>query len=462
MDQIDILTTPIGFIEGVLGLSLYGWQDEVVTKFEDTTKRTKASVVAPNGSGKDDRIIAGISLWWTSVHKRGKVVITSKDSRQLDEQTYPAISKHASKFKDWKFIERYIETPTGGKIILFTTDEPGRAEGWHKGSDLDEPLLIIVNEAKSVEERIFQAFDKCTFNALLYISSAGLAIGRFYDSQTKDAERFYRRVVKLSECPHISQERIDDIIASYGPEHPFTKATLHSEFSNEGDESNFVFPLSVLNRTLSSPPTHQRGDKYAFCDFAAGRDENVLAIRSGNKVEIAAAWRDSNTMSAVGRFIIEFKKNQLRVENIFGDEGGLGKPMCDALREAGWDINRVNSGVSAFDDRYMSRGAESWFAVKEMCERGELILPDDPKLHSQLTTRKVRTDSRGRLGIETKEDMRKRGLPSPDRADAVIGSICSRPLVSHSFTEKRQSWLDQLNEHSEQESYALAGMDAGL
>ena len=96
--------------------------------------------------------------------------------------------------------------------------------------------------------------------------------------------------------------------------------------------------------------------------------------------------------------------------------------MIDMLASLGWSINRFNFGEPAIrDDVYTSRGAEIWYSFGLLVNRSEMVLLDDPVLVSQLTTRKATYDSRARMGVESKEDMRKRGLVSPDRADAVCG-----------------------------------------
>jgi hypothetical protein len=139
-------------------------------------RRIKIAVRAPNGAGKDDRIICGAALWWVAMHKRGKVVITSKDSKQIDNQTVPAIQKHVHRFTDWKEVNSpyyKVTTATGGSIHCFVTDEASRLEGWHKEDDTDGPLLMIVNEAKSIPEQQFEAVDRCTWNCLMLISSGG-------------------------------------------------------------------------------------------------------------------------------------------------------------------------------------------------------------------------------------------------------------------------------------------------
>jgi hypothetical protein len=242
----NLLITPIGFAELVLGLKLYPWQDRAVTWFEHAAgKRVKASLCTPNGAGKDSVVIATLALWWISVHRRGRVVITSRDARQIDEQTMPALRRYRAKFREWRFLERSVETPTGGRIVLFTTDEPGRAEGFHRETRADGsanregPLLMIANEAKSIGDDIFTAFDRCTFDGLLYASSPGPKVGRFYESQLCPELGFLTERVGLRDCPHIPAERIADITRTYGETHPFTRSTLHGEFMDADGELRF-------------------------------------------------------------------------------------------------------------------------------------------------------------------------------------------------------------------------------
>lgn len=247
-DLPDIETSPLWYAEAVLGMRLYPWQDRVLSWFwRAPGKRVKGTLCTPNGAGKDSIVIAALALWWVSLHLRGRVVITSKDARQIDEQTYPALRRYRGTAEGWTFLDREVRTPTGGKITLFTTDDAGRCEGYHRetfsdGSPNPEgPLLIIVNEAKSVPEEIFEAFDRCTYDALLYASSPGYMNGTFWESHSRPELGFHRLKVGLSECPHKPREQIDDITRKYGPRHPFTLSTLHGEFMLDGAESRFDF-----------------------------------------------------------------------------------------------------------------------------------------------------------------------------------------------------------------------------
>ena len=158
--------------------------------------REKIAIAAPNGSGKSERIIACAALRWISVAPKEKVVITSKDGCQIDNHIWPALMKRRGKFEDYTWKYRKVLTSRGAEVTALTTDEASRMEGWHANIPRDDqgnpllehpefsPVLIIVDEAKSVTEEIFQAIDRCIYNVLLLISSTELMQGRFYEAHT--------------------------------------------------------------------------------------------------------------------------------------------------------------------------------------------------------------------------------------------------------------------------------------
>lgn len=231
IDDVEAKTSLIAFGRRKLGLPLYGWQCNAIEPFDQSSERlVMTSLCTPNGSGKSSFVIPTLALGWLALYPKGKVVITSADGKQLDEQVMPSLETHRAKFPTWNFIERKIRTPTGGSLVAFTTDEPGRAEGWHKLDDLDGPLLVICDESKSIPEAIFKAIDRCTYNGLLLTSSPGKMEGTFYESQFKKELDFVRIRIGLKDCPHITQDKIDRIIAKYGPNSPYTRSALHGEF----------------------------------------------------------------------------------------------------------------------------------------------------------------------------------------------------------------------------------------
>jgi len=268
-----------------LGVSLYPWQAKICLTIEQaaTLKRKKIAVRAPNGVGKSQRIIALSVLRWLQRFPRGKAVVTSFDARQLGDQLWPALRAQAAKFSFWKWseAEHTITSREGGRIRCFTTQDPGRAEGFH--ADEGCPLLIVVDEAKSIEPEIFAAIDRCSYSVLLYISSPGLKQGAFYDAFTVNSDSFVTFAVGLADCPHIPKEKIEDIVATYGEDSPFTRSTLHGNFMDFGDGVNHILELTDIETWENSVIDTVPGPTIFGCDFAAGGDDNVIVKRVGNR-----------------------------------------------------------------------------------------------------------------------------------------------------------------------------------
>ena len=438
-----IIEDVLAFSEVGLGVKLYDWQLKVVAAVDRSLHhdRIKIAVCAPNGAGKSERVIGVSILRWLNRFPRGRVILTSADSKQIDSQIMPALKAHQSKFPGWEFLGRSIRTHDNGFFLSFTTDEESRAEGHH--SNRHSPLLIIIDEAKSVDNGIFQAFDRCTFNVQLLVSSPGLKQGRFYDAFTLHRDQFLLTMqVGLQDCPHISKERIEDVISTYGEHAPFVRSTIYGEFMAEDESQPMAVNYERLMDVINNPPGTllTRHEYAAFCDFAAGGDENVLAIRCGNRLIELITFRDRDTAAAVGRFIIEFRRHHLRANQIWGDAGGLGHPMCDMLSEAGWAINRFNFGAKPFQEQlFKDRATEIWASLARRIDKREIVLINDPALISQLSTRKTFYDMKGRLRLEPKDDMRTRGLKSPDRADAVAGAFAHGSQTFADFARRRES-----------------------
>ncbi len=414
--ETELFATPVGFARGLLDMDLYPWAEKVLWDLDNAP--VAIALRAANGSGKTSRIGTAAALWHASVFPDSICIVTSGVYRQVKEQLFPSMRRYADRLDGWQFNEADVTAANGSRIIGFSTDEAGKAEGWH-----NENLLAIIDEAKSVPDFIFQSVERCQPNRVLLMSSPGACTGAFYEAFS-DRRKFYKQHVATAfDCPHIPEKWIKGQIAKYGEDHPLVRSMIYADFMKHGEDGT-VIPLAFVESCIANPPAFKDGLVTAFCDFAAGGDENVLAVCRGNRVEIVAAWREKDTMRAVGQFIRHFHDQELNERQIYGDEGGLGKTMCDALKESGWNIRRVNNGSPAYNHNgYANRSAEIWFEGRTLIERKQIILPNDKTLTGQLTTRRGWPNSKGKLELETKPEMLSRGVHSPDRADAVLGAI---------------------------------------
>ena len=459
------IQTPAGFAKHVLGLELYDWQRKVLRDLQD--KDCRVALKAANGSGKTSTVIASILIWHAFCFKGSIATTTAGVWRQVEKQLWPSLRKHIARVGgNWEVTSgeiRYI-FPDGNmsRIVGYSATDPGRAEGFHADDHDTMPLLIVVDEAKSIPDPLFEALWRCQPTRVLLASSPGASTGAFYRAFTKESAMWKKHTVTAFDCPHITKAQIDEVLQRYGEKHPLTRSMVYGEFVDIGSES-LVINYNSLQGCQNSPPDFKPGSRTAGVDFAAGGDCNVLCIRDGNKILPIIAWRDKDTMAAVGKFIVEFKKAGLKPEDIYADASGLGMPMCDALAESGWRVNRVNFGGTPNDaDAYTNKSAEMWFNMSKKIGDREIILPeDDDDLMAQLTCRRTVTNSRGKLGVESKDSLRSRGIASPDRADALALCLDGGNIRwDLTFPTERPTWKT-LNQMMESHDPVMAGFDAG-
>ena len=423
--------SPLEFAVDRLGKMPYPWQAEAMEAVGlQCDGLEPASVVAANGSGKTSDLVAPLVLWFLDRFPKGQVIITSGSFRQIEKQLWPSMLKYQSAFPYWSFLQTEIKTPEGGFALGFSTDQPGRAEGWHpKLSNEEDPVFIIVDEAKTVPNKIFEAFDRCTRVFQLWVSSPGSAAGEFYESFHANQKFFWTRQVTSMECPHINPAKRARDLEKHGEASALYRSMHLAEFTE--DEERLIMTAPALRQAVEfQPPANPAGERVAFFDFAAGRDENVFYGRKGNVVELVDAWIEKDTVQAVRKFIRLAEENGFQAGQCWGDADGLGKPMVDQFADAGFRINSFHGGMKAQDtENYSNLIGEVWIQGARKIERGKIhFVTDgagamDPLTFKQITTRFIEWDKNGKLRVESKEKMSERGLKSPDRADAALGCI---------------------------------------
>jgi hypothetical protein len=202
-----------------------------------------------------------------------------------------------------------------------------------------------------------------------------------------------------------------------------------------------VFSRLALRECLDAQPKWNPTIKLAFIDWAAGGDENVLAAVHGNKLTELVCWRDKNTMAAASRAASEIYRLGIPPHLVYADDGGLGLPINDALVAAGIPVRRVKSNDRPTNqDHYFNLAAELWFTVSQLVQQKLVILPEEETLMEQLVNRKSVLTPAGKLALERKEDMRLRGVASPDRADAACFALGIAHLTGGNYNE----WTDNV------------------
>lgn len=448
-DAVDMLC----FLDESLGSGqrvLHPWQMETLVFLSRTKFTTKIPLrfymAAANGSGKDAYVNAPIALFLTLCKIRHRCIITSSSYNQLKTQTQSYLrslcSRANAKLAEMGISEKaflikrdhIVCTLTGSEIVLFVTDDPGKAEGFHPFPDYAEAeLCIIINEAKSINADISDALSRCTFNRWIEISSPGSTNGRFYNSIKSGLHypapfvagiKYCRRVTSF-DCPHISREKIEQDRLEYGENSIIFRSKHLAEFTSI--DENVVVTREAIQKclNLSKDKIDIGLPVRAGLDLAGGGDENALYVFDNNVCIGHETFRARDTDGVtINALIAFFHKYNLKAENIFADDGGIGQGILDNLAGKGWPVNRVRNQWSPIvkNGMYGNRGAELWFNFARFVQECIVVLPsDDTTLHDQLSSRFYRQgETNGKLFLESKAEARLKGHGSPDRADGVV------------------------------------------
>lgn len=173
-----------------------------------------------------------------------------------------------------------------------------------------------------------------------------------------------------------------------------------------------------------------------------GDDRSAFIMRKGRKLYGEQTWtkRDTMEMAGIAAKLITAKG----LTKLFIDVGGLGAGVVDRLKELGYSskIIAVNSGEKPTDDKkYRNKRAEMWGEMKEWLEQPPVDIPDSDELHSDLVGVQYKYDSNQRLVLESKEDMKKRGIRSPDLGDAAALTFAQPILPAKPQTQLNTKWI---------------------
>jgi hypothetical protein len=396
--------------------NLYDWQARILLRYEGGEPTAAARA---NYTGKTSVIFPICALWTLANFPRSRLMYMSATWLQVTNQFFAGLERFRGHrlFAGWQWLESEIRTPAGGFCFGRSSDVAGFVEGIH--DQHGSPAGLLIDEAKSIRDDILDTLERCHTTFRLFMSSTGQAAGGFYQIMTAKAHLWKTFRVPSSDCPHVSRVEIE------ADRENLKDSVFRIKHGAEWltDAGDSMIALEHVRAVIESPPVDIRGRPAAFCDFAGPGDETVLAIANGNRAEIVDAWRSRDTMHSVGKFLAHFRRLGLAGYDIGGDEG-YGHQLMDRMAEEGYHLQRFNNGQAAKrTEIYANLSAEWWSTVGQLIERRQIIIPNDEKLIAQLTSRRKQYDSKSRERLESKADLRARGVESPDRADAIIGAI---------------------------------------
>ena len=248
------------------------------------------------------------------------------------------------------------------------------------------------------------------------------AYGFFYDTHHALRSRWHTMHVSCLDVPR-AQGHIQDIRAKYGEGSNAWRVHVLGEFPTAEDQT--VMPLelvmSAVGRDLSSL------NYYAVwgVDVARfGDDRTALAKRQANRLlEPIKHWSGTDLIVTAGRIKAEYDETpyDMRPREIHIDAIGLGAGVYDRCKELGLPARAINVGeAAATRENCMRLRDELWFKGREWFQDRTCSLPQDEALIAELTAPTYTFSLTGKMVVESKADMKKRGLRSPDLADAFL------------------------------------------
>ena len=483
--QLSYRNHPADFADNVLNVQPWLKQREILNA---VANHRKVAVRSCNGAGKT--FTAAIAtLWWLMSYDNAIVITTAPSERQVKELLWREIRQLYMPHRDkigGKLTRTRLDFAPNRYAYGFSTNTEDKFQGFHSGN-----ILVIVDEASGVDEFIYYAITGIltTQNAkLLMIGNPHGLAGTFYDAFHKSRKEFHTVHISAFDTPAftdagITAENIADLeypdpvtdtdvipadagtqgktnhanstipyglstprwalrlFNSHGPQSSVYQTRVAGQFPSQANDT--LIALRDVEAAVKRPHVVQPDDKPIIgLDIARfGDDKTVIIVREGIRVLHIEELRKSDLVNTTGRVITVAK--EFKVKHIIVDEVGIGAGVLDTLkRDRTYLTTGLNGGARADDaEKYGNLRAQIFDGLRQRFADGDISIPNDPELISQLASLTYRYNARGQLLLESKDVIKSHGMQSPDKADALAYAFAEHYATKHHvgmmfYTEK--------------------------
>jgi len=423
---------PVLFVREVLGATPLPWQEDFLRAVARGERRI--SVRAGHGVGKST-VCSWALIWHMVTRYPQKSVVTAPTAAQLFDALYSELKSWINKLppilKDLfeVFSDRINlkDAPESSFISARTSssERPEALAGVHS-----ENVLLIVDEASAVPEQVFEAAAGSMSGhsaTTILISNPTRNSGLFYKTHHELASDWFRLHVSCINIPLVSSDFVRQIEATYGRDSNAFRIRVLGEFAIADDDT--LIAADLVDAAMSRDIT--QGDEtmvYGLDVARFGTDRTALCKRRGNVVVEIKHWGGLDLMQTVGAVVNEAKTDN--PEEICVDTIGLGSGVADRLREQGFNVRDVNvSESSAMNPNANKLRDELWLSVKDWLATRAVKLPKDDTLRHELVAPRYNFTSSGKVVVESKDSMKRRGMRSPDLADALCLTFASNAAL---------------------------------
>lgn len=441
---------PILFAREVLKFEPDDWQAEAA---RDLANNAKVSIKSGQGVGKTG-FEAVMFLWFIACFPYPRIVATAPTKQQLHDVLWSEIAKWQERSVLLKAILKWTKTyvyMVGNEKRWFgvarTATKPENMQGFH-----EDNMLFIVDEASGVADPIMEAILGTLSgknNKLLLCGNPTKMSGTFYDSHNKDRGLYKCHTVSSEDSKRTNKENIASLIRKYGYDSNVVRVRVRGLFPKQEDD--VFIPLELPEQAVRTEKNEEIKRLALGVDVARyGGDETCMYENAGYNCRMVKVYRGHDTMETSGYCIEQYIRMKKEYPQYHGpiyvniDDCGIGGAVTDRLEElkrgemrkelSRMHIVPVNAAAAVPDQdaakNYDNMTTYLWAQIRELMENGVLSLEDDDETVAQLSCRKYRMTSRGKIVLESKEDMKKRNIGSPDRADALALSLYEPKLFN--------------------------------
>ena len=440
---------PVLFVEEMLGADPFDYQAEFLRALLD---ERKMSVKSGHGTGKSTTA-SWAMLWFMLLRYPCKVVVTAPTSSQLFDAMFAELKRWINELP--KELQQLLNVKSDRVELVsapaeaFISCRTARAEtpealaGVHS-----DHVLLIVDEASGVPEQVYEAAagSMSGHNATtLMLSNPTRSSGTFFESHNRMAHSWWTRTWSCKDSPLVSHEFVDEMELRYGPESNAYRVRVLGEFPLSDDNTIIPYHLVESAQNRDVVVSDEAMIVWGLDVARFGSDATALCKRQGPIVTELRSWRGLDLMQTTGRIVAEYEAlaPSKRPAEILVDSIGVGSGVVDRLQELGLPVRGVNVAESpSMGDTYMNLRSELWFKCKAWLEDRSCKLPKDDQLIAELTAIRYSFTSSGKMKAESKDEMRKRGLGSPDLADALCLTMASDAATALSGAFK--TWRGEL------------------
>lgn len=418
------------------GLEIVQWE----TLAPRHLQKRRLSISSGQGTGKTT--ISWIIGSWRSLHHTDALTIVTAPTQRQCSDVWLAEGRRLVEAGD-PVLSRLF-TFTGRKMLIAgrptwgcwtaTSNKPENLQGYHEPG-----MTFIAEEASGIKRDIDEQIKGTLSNddsLYVQIGNPNYRDCAFYDSFHSQRDQWHKLVFDARDSPLVSKQNIQRIIDEYGIDSDVFRVRVQGKFplmdpnnlvSVEDAEACTKLDMYELARDLS--PIHP--DAFGGCpnqfglDLARfGEDESTISQRRGCAIIGLEAFAKREPEQVLWRAFKMQDDIGWSNQNCFYsiDAGGMGQGLMGQAYRAGKRLLEFHTQSVPIRHDYGNLMAEAWFSLARQVKARKIYLPPDNRMIQQLTTRQYYLNRKGKLVLEEKDQYKKRGFDSPDRAEAVCMS----------------------------------------